>query len=80
MARPASLAASGGVGTGGRIGSAGQLRVDSRCSFPREMKRSRFPFGSQAGQGLGTGSLKVHNEPVTKDTNPGFGKVPKDRE
>ena len=79
MGHPASLAASGGVGTGGRIGSAGQLRVDSRCSFPRK-KRSRFPSGTLAGQGLGTGSPKVNNEPVTKDTNPGFGKVPKDSE
>ncbi|GAA1085595.1 hypothetical protein GCM10009642_25580 [Nocardiopsis metallicus] len=79
MGRPASLAASGGVGTGGRIGSAGQLRVDSRCSLPREM-RSRFPSDPRAGQGLGTGALKVNNEPVTKDTNPGFGKVPKDPE
>ncbi|GHC89064.1 hypothetical protein GCM10007079_34640 [Nocardiopsis terrae] len=80
MGRPASLAASGGWERG-----AGSAPPDS-CAWiraarsPRETTGSRFPCGTQAGQGLGTGSPKVNNEPVTKDTNPGFGKVPKDSE
>src|SRR5699024_11305085 len=40
---------------------------------------SRIPCGTPADQGLGIGSPKSNNEPITKDTNPRHGKERKDR-
>ena len=38
------------------------------------------PLRHAAGQGLGIGSPKSNNEPITKDTNPRHGKERKDNE
>ena len=69
-----------------RVG-AGLVRIDVRWSSGSGARMRAAdpewvsnPLRHAADQGLGIGSPKSNNEPITKDTNPRHGKERKDNE